>query len=98
MKLKNLQWQKLDAKTVEKTIWHVENRDHDSMEEILNEKGAFGKIEELFPAKVNTFLENRRIKQNNATEKNDSVRFLNREKNKNISKLKQLTSNLLKRF
>ena len=57
------------------------------MEKILNEKGAFGKLEELFPAKVNTFLEDRRIKQKNAIEKNDSVRFLSKEKNKNISKL-----------
>lgn len=85
VKLKNLQWQKLDAKTAEKTVWHVENQDHDSMEEILSEKGAFEKLEELFPAKVNTFLENRRIKQSVA-EKNDSIRFLSKEKNKNISK------------
>lgn len=85
MKLKNLQWQKLDAKAAEKTIWRVEDQDHDSMEEILSDKGAFDKLEELFPAKVNTFLENRRIKQS-ATEKNDSIRFLSKEKNKNISK------------
>jgi arginine deiminase len=86
VKLKNLQWQKLDAKTTEQTIWHTKNQEtHDTLENILDEKGAFEKIESLFPAKVNTFLE-KKLQQKKSIVHPDTVRFLSKEKNKNISK------------
>jgi arginine deiminase len=87
VKLKNLQWHKLDAKSAEQTIWHAKNQEnHDTLEKILNEKGAFEMIENLFPAKVNTFLEKRLQQQKKLVVQTDTVRFLSKEKNKNISK------------
>jgi hypothetical protein len=90
VKLKNFQWKRMDAGTAEKTIWKMEdNTEEDdlSMEKALKEHGAFEKIEALFPAKVNTFLEKRLAAQNNlkADIKNDAINFLSKDKNRNIS-------------
>ncbi|OBZ86184.1 Disheveled-associated activator of morphogenesis 1 [Choanephora cucurbitarum] len=67
------------------------------MERLLNERGAFERIETLFPAKQNTFLEKKQLEME-LNRKNDSVvRFLKKEKNKNINiailpKIKQFGS------
>lgn len=85
-KLKNLQWQKLDPKLTENTIWKLGKIDDSaSMEDKLIENKVFDKIDSLFPAKENLFLEKRQKKmevQNQAS----VTRFLNKDKNKNISK------------
>lgn len=88
VKLKNFQWKKMDASAAENTIWNIEiGEDDEFMQEALKEQGAFEKIEALFPAKVNTFLEKRLAQTNTkAAVKNDSVKFLSKDKNRNISK------------
>ncbi|KAI8096734.1 formin homology 2 domain-containing protein [Halteromyces radiatus] len=83
VKLKNLQWQKLDARNVEKTIWTTQTVDEDALEDALDENGVFTKIQDLFPAKVNTFFERRLAKK--AEEKKDAIRFLAKDKGKSIS-------------
>lgn len=85
VKLKNLQWQKLDARSVDNTIWKLEDVDENGLEDDLDKHGVFEKIETLFPAKVNNFFE-KRLKAK-IDEKKDAVKFLSREKSRNISKL-----------
>lgn len=51
---------------------------------MLDEKGAFEKIETLFPAKINTFLD--KLQQKKSVVAEDTVKFLTKEKNKNVSK------------
>lgn len=84
VKLKNLQWQKLDARGVEETIWKLEDVDENELEDDLDKHGVFEKIETLFPAKVNTFFE-KKLKAK-VEEKKDAVKFLSKEKSRNISK------------
>jgi hypothetical protein len=84
VKLKNLQWQKLDARSVDKTIWELEDVDENELEDDLDKHGVFVKIETLFPAKVNNFFE-KKLKAK-IDEKKDAVTFLNKEKARNISK------------
>jgi hypothetical protein len=83
VKLKNLQWQKLDARSVDNTIWKLENVNESELEDDLDKHGVFVKIESLFPAKVNNFFE-KKLKAK-VDEKKDAVTFLNREKARNIS-------------
>lgn len=85
VKLKNLQWQKLDARSVDNTIWKLEDVDENELEDDLDKHGVFEKIETLFPAKVNNFFE-KRLKAK-IDEKKDAVKFLSKEKSRNISKL-----------
>jgi hypothetical protein len=83
VKLKNLQWQKLDARGVEKTVWKLEDVDENEIEDDLDKHGVFEKIETLFPAKINTFFE-KKLKAK-VDEKKDAVKFLTKEKSRNIS-------------
>ncbi|KAG2233169.1 hypothetical protein INT48_005007 [Thamnidium elegans] len=87
VKLKNFQWKKMDANAAENTIWNMDIGEDDGfMQDALKKQGAFEKIEALFPAKVNTFLEKRLAQTNNNTVvKNDSVKFLSKDKNRNIN-------------
>lgn len=84
VKLKNFQWKKLDAGAAKNTIWNMDEDDK-LMQATLKEEGAFEKIETLFPAKVNTFLE-KKLTNTKATIQNDSIKFLSKDKNRNISK------------
>ena len=84
VKLKNLQWQKLDHRGVEKTIWIMEGVNEDELEDTLDETGVFAKIENLFPAKVNLFFE-KRLKAK-IEERKDALKFLTKEKSHSISK------------
>lgn len=79
-----MQWQKLDARGVDKTIWKLEDIDENEIEDDLDKHGVFEKIETLFPAKINTFFE-KKLKAKVA-EKKDAVKFLSKEKSRNISK------------
>lgn len=83
-KLKNLQWQKLDARGVDKTIWVLDTVDENGLEDALDEAGVFSKLEDLFPAKVNLFFE-KKLKAK-IEERKDAVKFLSKEKSRNISK------------
>lgn len=56
----------------------------DEIEDLLEQDGVFSKIEELFPVKSNTVFEEK-MKQRQA-EKKDAVRFLSKDKSRNISK------------
>jgi hypothetical protein len=86
VKLKNLQWQKLDVKKTNQTLWDTENSNlHQKLEERLKEKGIFNTIESLFPAKENKFLE-KRLQIKKIDVDNDLVKFLTKDKNRNISK------------
>lgn len=90
VKLKNFQWKKLDASAAENTIWTMEDDGDDTfLQEALKEQGAFEKIEALFPAKVNTFLEKKLAQSNHkkAVVSDDLIKFLSKEKNRNISKV-----------
>lgn len=84
MQLKNLQWQKLDARGVEKTIWKLEDVNENELEDNLDKHGVFEKIESLFPAKINTFFDKKN--KSKIAEKKDAVKFLAKEKSRNISK------------
>lgn len=74
----------MDARGVEKTIWKLEDVNELELEDDLDKHGVFEKIETLFPAKINTFFD----KKNKAkiAEKKDAVKFLSKEKSRNISK------------
>ncbi|CAO3592005.1 unnamed protein product [Absidia cylindrospora] len=95
LKLKNLQWQKLDVKNVEKTIWSTNNEDDgesDELEEKLYQSGVFQNIDTMFAAKTNTSFD-RKLKAM-ANEKKDAVKFLSGNKSRSINiavipKLKQ---------
>lgn len=84
IKLKNLQWQKLDARSVDKTVWTLSDVDESQIEDDLDKYGVFERIEALFPAKANNFFE-KRMKAK-VEEKKDAVKFLSKEKSRNISK------------
>lgn len=83
IQLKHLQWQKLDVRKIDKTIWLLEEVNEDELEEMLATQGIFGKIEDLFPAKVNLFFE-RKLKAK-IEERKDAVKFLTKEKTRNIN-------------
>lgn len=88
IKLKNFQWKKLDAGATKNTIWNMEE-DDGSIQNALKVEGAFDKIETLFPAKVNTFLERRLAAQmagQTSVVQDESIKFLSKDKNRNISK------------
>jgi hypothetical protein len=80
-----LQWQKLDFLHIENTIWKLDDVDEMEIEDDLDKTGTFEKIESLFPAKVNLFFE-RRLKVK-IEEKKDAIKFLSKEKTRNISKV-----------
>ncbi|KAI8971225.1 formin homology 2 domain-containing protein [Pilobolus umbonatus] len=82
-KLKNLQWQKLDSRQINKTIWQLEDIDENKIEDDLNDSGAFEKIETLFPAKVNLFFQNRQKAK--VEEKKDAIKFLVKNKSYSIN-------------
>lgn len=84
VKIRNFQWQKIDKAKTEQTIWMLEGVNEDEIEDMLDQDGVFSQIEELFPVKSNTvFEEKMRQKQ---MEKKDAVRFLSKDKSRNISK------------
>lgn len=86
IKLKNFQWKKLDARVVDKTIWNLKEEEDSQLVEALKSEGAFDKIDALFPAKVNTFLEKKFANSSQKlVVKNDAIKFLSKDKNRNIS-------------
>ncbi|CEG81054.1 hypothetical protein RMATCC62417_15298 [Rhizopus microsporus] len=96
IKLKNLQWQKIDARSTYQTLWNMDSERHAKLEDKLDKGGVFHTIEDLFPAKANTFLE-RKLQSKKTDTENDSIKFLTKEKNRNINiailpQIKQLGS------
>jgi hypothetical protein len=89
-RLKNLQWQKLDFQKLPDTIWGTDDIWQDELEVKLNNKGVFDTIETMFPAKINTFFEKRSIKK---PEETKTIKFLTRDKSKNISKFLPIITN-----
>lgn len=88
VKLKNFQWKKLDARVVDKTVWDLKDDEDSHLVEALKSEGAFDKIDALFPAKINTFLEKKFANSSQKLDvKNDSIKFLSKDKNRNISKV-----------
>ncbi|KAI9249024.1 armadillo-type protein, partial [Sporodiniella umbellata] len=83
IKLKNLQWQKLDARGVNNTVWVSGEMDEEELEENLDKFGVFENIVTLFPAKANNFFE-KRMKAK-VEEKKDAIKFLSKEKSRNIN-------------
>lgn len=89
MKLKNLQWQKLDAKNVDKTIWSAKSNSNKNdgdtdLEEKLYQSGVFQNIDTMFAAKTNTSFDRKLKAMTN--EKKDAVKFLSGNKSRSISK------------
>ncbi|RCH85758.1 hypothetical protein CU098_001424, partial [Rhizopus stolonifer] len=82
VKLKNLQWQKMDSKTTNQTLWDTKS-DYLGLEEMLTDQGVFNKIELLFAAKENKFFE--KIQSKKTVIETDSIRFLTKDKNRNIN-------------
>lgn len=92
IKLKNLQWQKLDARGVNNTVWVLNGVNETEIEDDLDKFGVFEKIVTLFPAKANNFFE-KRIKAK-VEEKKDAIKFMSKDKSRNISKVKKDMQNL----
>lgn len=88
IKLKNLQWQKLDARGVNNTVWVLNGVNENEIEDDLDKFGVFEKIVTLFPAKANNFFE-KRIKAK-VEEKKDAIKFMSKDKSRNISKVKKI--------
>lgn len=84
VKLKNFQWQKLEGHKVENTVWTMDGINEKEFEEVLHRTGEFEKLESTFPAKVNTLFE-RKLKAK-MEERRDAVKFLSKEKTRNLSK------------
>ncbi|ORX46807.1 actin-binding FH2 [Hesseltinella vesiculosa] len=82
VKLKNLQWQKLDHKTVDKTVWSAGGVDEQKLESKLSQIGIFDRIDTMFTAKSNTAFDKKlRAK---AEEKKNVVKFLVKNKSHNL--------------
>jgi hypothetical protein len=84
VKIRNFQWQKLDKAKTDKTIWMLDGVKEDEIEDLLDADGVFSQIEELFPVKANTVFEEK-MRQRQKEHK-DAVRFLSKDKSRNISK------------
>lgn len=67
----------------------MDSERHAKLEDKLGKSGVFHTIEDLFPAKANTFLE-RKLQSKKTDTENDSIKFLTKEKNRNISKFRQI--------
>lgn len=67
----------------------MDSERHAKLEDKLDKSGVFHTIEDLFPAKVNTFLE-RKLQSKRLDTENDSIKFLTKEKNRNISKFREI--------
>jgi hypothetical protein len=83
IKLKNLQWQKLDARGVNNTVWVLNGVNENEIEDDLDKFGVFEKIVTLFPAKANNFFE-KKIKAK-VEEKKDAIKFMSKDKSRNIN-------------
>lgn len=84
-KLKNLQWQKLETKDINKTVWHFEEVDEKEFEEALYRTGAFNKIEEMFRAAQTSTVFAEKLKKKAEEQKDTAVKFLSKDKSHSIS-------------
>lgn len=84
IKIRNFQWQKIEKSKTDQTIWTLEGVNETEIEDLLDHDGVFAKIEELFPVKSNTVFEEKM--QQRQAEKKDAVRFLSKDKSRNMSK------------
>ncbi|KAI8143924.1 hypothetical protein BJV82DRAFT_609883 [Fennellomyces sp. T-0311] len=82
IKLKNLQWQKLEAHSVEKTVWALDGIDESEFEDVLHRTGELDKIDTIFAAKVNTLFDRKMKKME---ERRDAVKFLHKEKSRSLN-------------
>lgn len=73
----------MDLRDVDNTVWSLEGINEAEFEEVLHKTGVFAKIEDLFPAKVNTLFE-RKLKAK-LEERKDAIKFLSKEKSRNLS-------------
>ncbi|KAG0235138.1 hypothetical protein BGW42_005788 [Actinomortierella wolfii] len=64
VKLKALQWDKLNYMNVGNTIWGAGGVDEQALQRALGESGIFGNMEELFLAKIVEYKEPRASKKN----------------------------------
>ncbi|KAF9577958.1 Dishevelled associated activator of morphogenesis 2 [Lunasporangiospora selenospora] len=63
VKLKTLQWEKLNYLSVGSTVWGAGGIDEDALQLALREHGVFGNMEQLFMAKVVEYREPRASKK-----------------------------------
>ncbi|CAO3564056.1 unnamed protein product [Mortierella alpina] len=64
VKLKTLQWDKLNYMAVGNTVWGAGGVDESALQRALGDSGIFGSMEELFVAKVTEYREPRASKKN----------------------------------
>ncbi|KAF9416290.1 Dishevelled associated activator of morphogenesis 2 [Podila epigama] len=64
VKMKALQWDKLNYMNVGNTVWGAGGIDEDALQRSLGENGIFGSMEQLFLAKVTEYREPRASKKN----------------------------------
>ncbi|KAF9930254.1 hypothetical protein BGZ67_005888 [Mortierella alpina] len=64
VKLKALQWDKLNYMAVGNTVWGSGDMDESALQKALGENGVFGSMEQLFVAKVAEYKEPRASKKN----------------------------------
>ncbi|KAF9956965.1 hypothetical protein BGZ70_009694 [Mortierella alpina] len=64
VKLKALQWDKLNYMAVGNTVWGSGGMDESALQKALGENGVFGSMEQLFVAKVAEYKEPRASKKN----------------------------------
>ncbi|CAO3642143.1 unnamed protein product [Cunninghamella blakesleeana] len=83
LKLKNIQWQKLDLRHLEKTVWSLDKMDESNLESKLSQLGIFNEIDSMFAAKTNTLFQGK-LKAT-SEEKKDTITFLSRNKSRNIN-------------
>ncbi|OAD75627.1 hypothetical protein PHYBLDRAFT_64532 [Phycomyces blakesleeanus NRRL 1555(-)] len=97
IKLKNLQWKKLDAHRVQDTVWSQNTLQDNTLESILKDTGVFDTIEKMFPAQANTFLERTQKRIQEGKSERKLIKFLSKEKSQKIniailSKIKRVPS------
>ncbi|KAF9936663.1 hypothetical protein BGZ67_002157 [Mortierella alpina] len=64
VKLKTLQWDKLNYMAVGNTVWGAGGVDESALQRALGDSGIFGSMEQLFVAKVTEYREPRASKKN----------------------------------
>jgi hypothetical protein len=81
-KLKNLQWQKLDLKSTNKTIWSLD--DICDLETQLSKAGVFETLDALFAARTNVVFERKLMAKTSETK--GAIKFLSESKRQGLGK------------
>ncbi|KAI7872585.1 hypothetical protein BDF14DRAFT_1754945 [Spinellus fusiger] len=97
IKLKHLQWKKLEVHQIQNTVWADDSFEEDKLEKALHQTGLFDTLEQLFPAYASTTSEKMQTKMKNEKQETKKAQFLSYEKRQKIdiailSKIKHIPS------